>query len=121
MVVGTTAVAVIGDALTPGRGDVCAIASGSRAQRTDCVCAVLLGFLVIFDARFNLTDFKRAFEFIENNLRNIFLAFYPDVNLPAFLTAQNLKPFISNKLEVTSALSRLPPAQLPLDRRAHQV
>jgi hypothetical protein len=26
-----------------------------------------------------------------------------DVNLPAFLTAQNLKPFISNKLEVTSS------------------
>ena len=26
-----------------------------------------------------------------------------DVNLPAFLTAQNLKPFISNVLEVTSS------------------
>src|SRR5262249_33243128 len=26
-----------------------------------------------------------------------------DVNLPAFLTAQNLKPFVSNELEVTSS------------------
>ena len=32
-----------------------------------------------------------------------------DVNMPAFLTAKNLKPFISKELEVTSSQKELRP------------
>lgn len=34
-----------------------------------------------------------------------------DVNLPAFLTAQNLKPFVSSNLEVTSSQIEFRPKQ----------